>query len=230
MADKIELNDESIQNLSYVLGQNYQRARFVGNETNSSREIGLLTKEYGEISQFHQGAGEDTILDMFKLLQTIPQQSLLVIDDELLTELFAFLEDTEAVSLFWEILKSDTEHYEEFCKKISCRAVGSCSVVGTLFDLAKSNKLPYSSLAIIDGDKKSEYPDCLSLPGDLAPEKQVLTDLKSINWNNLDERFGIGVGTLFKYLDDALLLPDHHKWTEYIGDNVKKARMLFGQY
>ena len=36
---------------------------------------------YGEISQFHQGAGEDSILDTFKLLQDIPNQSLLVIDE-----------------------------------------------------------------------------------------------------------------------------------------------------
>ena len=44
-------------------------------------KIGLLTKSYGEISQFHQGAGEDSILDTFKLLQDIPNQSLLVIDE-----------------------------------------------------------------------------------------------------------------------------------------------------
>jgi hypothetical protein len=81
MGNEIELDDESIKNLSYVLGQDYARARFVGTNINALREVGLLTKEYGEISQFHQGAGEDTILDSFKLLQTIPNQSLLVIDE-----------------------------------------------------------------------------------------------------------------------------------------------------
>lgn len=79
MGNEVELNDESIRSLSYVLGQDYVRARFVGTNINASREVGLLTKEYGEISQFHQGAGEDTLLDTFKLLQTIPNQSLLVI-------------------------------------------------------------------------------------------------------------------------------------------------------
>lgn len=68
------------------------------------------------------------------------------------------------------------------------------------------------------------YPNCLSLPGDLAPEKQVITDLKRIEWNRLDERFGIGAGTLFKHLDDAILLPDHHEWTTYIGNHVKKSK------
>ncbi len=76
-----ELTPESLQNLSYILGQQYGRARFVGTDVDVDRKIGLLTKSYGEISQFHQGAGEDSILDTFKLLQDIPNQSLLVIDE-----------------------------------------------------------------------------------------------------------------------------------------------------
>lgn len=297
IGNQIELNNESIKNLSYVLGQEYERARFVGTNINSSREVGLLTKEYGEISQFHQGAGEDTILDTFKLLQTIPEQSLLVIDevenslhpqaqrrfvqyllklsrikklqiilsthspfvleelpeiarimlvrlsdrkdimyevstqfalstidDKSHPELYVFLEDDEAVSLFWEILKHDNTRYDELCKKLSTRAVGSCSVVGTLNDLGRTNKLPYKSLAIVDGDKRRDYSNCLALPGDLAPEKQVFTDLKNLGWNRLDERFGIGAGTLFKHLDDAVLLPNHHEWTTYVGDHIKKSK------
>lgn len=297
MGEATELTAKSIKDLSYVLGQEYARGRFVGTNINTSREVGLLTKPYGEISQFHQGAGEDAILDTFKLLQTIPNQSLLVIDEvenslhpqaqrrfvqyllklarskklqvilsthspfvleelpaiarvmlvqlsnkkdiiyEVSTqfalssmddrehpELFAFLEDDEAVSLFWEILKYDNVRYNEFCAKISARAVGSYSVVGTLNQLGRDQKLPYTSLAIIDGDKRESLPDCLSLPGNDAPERQVLIDLKSTGWNHLEERFGIGAGTLFKYLDDALLLPDHHLWTAYIGDRVKKSK------
>lgn len=254
-------------------------------------------KAYGEISQFHQGAGEDSILDTFKLLQDIPNQSLLVIDEvenslhpqaqrrfvkyllklsrvkklqiilsthspfvleelppiarimlmqlsdrkEIVYEvstnfalasmddgehpdLYAFLEDDEAVSLFWEILKQDAEHYEEYSKKISARSVGSCTVVKTLNEMSKSGKLPYPSLCIVDGDKAEEIPDCLALPGTQAPERQIILDLKEKDWNNLDERFGIGAGLLFKYLDDAILLPDHHCWTEYIGNRVKKSK------
>lgn len=75
------LNEESLRDLSFVLGQKYTNARFTGTNININREIGLLTKNYGEISQFHQGAGEDTMLDLFKLLQEIPSQSLLVIDE-----------------------------------------------------------------------------------------------------------------------------------------------------
>ena len=77
----VELNQDYLENLSYVLGQSYSRARFTGTNVSANREVGLLTNQCGEISQFHQGAGEDSMLDIFKLLQSIPEQALLVIDE-----------------------------------------------------------------------------------------------------------------------------------------------------
>lgn len=292
-----ELNENSIKELSYILGQNYTKARFTGTNVDIKREVGLLTKDCGEISQFHQGAGEDSILDMFKLLQDIPPQSLLLIDEvenslhpqaqrrfvryllklarikkvqiilsthspfilEELPEIarimlvklsdhkdiiygvssqyalstidekehpevYAHLEDEEAVVFFWELLKRDVDKYEEYLKKITTQIVGSCSVVGTLNNLAKQRKLPYKSISIVDGDKKQDYIDCISLPGNKAPERLIFGDLKSIGWNRLDDRFGIGAGTLFQYLDDAMLLPDHHDWTTFVGNKTKRSK------
>ena len=291
------LTSESIHDLSYVLGQQYNNARFVGTNVNTSREVGLLTKSYGEISQFHQGAGEDSILDIFKLLQDIPNQSLLIIDEvenslhpqaqrrfiryllklsrkkklqiilsthspfvleelppvgrimlmqlsdkkdviyEVSTnfalstiddighpELFAFVEDEEAEALFWEIVKLHQENYDEICKRIAVKPVGSYSVVNTLNSLSKQGKLPNEGFGIVDGDKRTECPDCLGFPGTQAPERQVLLDLKEKGWNNLDSRFGVGAGNLFKHLNDATLLDDHHEWTAYIGDKIKKSK------
>ena len=289
-------SNDVIRKISYVLGQKYENARFIGTDVNEKREIGLLTKGMSEISQFHQGAGEDTILDMFKLFQGIPEQSLLIIDEvenslhpqaqrrfvkyllelsrqkklqiilsthspfvleelpeiarimlvrladrkdiiygvssefALSTiddvehpELYVFLEDDEAKALFWEILKRDSA-YVDLCKKISAHSVGSSSVISTLNQLAKAKKLPYMSLCIVDGDAKKNVNDCLSLPGEFAPEKQVIEDLKAIGWNNLDNRFGCGAGSLYSFFENATLIPDHHKWTEFIGDKVKKSK------
>ncbi len=291
------ISDESRQGLSYVLGQNYTNARFTGTDINADREIGLLTKGHREISQFHQGAGESSMLDFFKLAQDIPNQSLLIIDEienslhpqaqrrlvkNLLEfskakkiqiilsthspfileelppqarvmlvklsdrkemvygvsteyalstidekdhpELYVHLEDDEAETLFWEILKKDLSKYDEYLRKIKTRPVGSYTVVNTLNKLAMDGKLPYKSISIVDGDKRTECPSCLSLPGDKAPEKMVFEDLKTLNWNKLDERFGIGAGSLFQYLDEAIVLPDHHQWASYVGDKVKKAK------
>ena len=291
------IHEENLRELSYILGQNYTNARFTGTDIDANREIGLLTRNCGEISQFHQGAGEDTMLDTFKLIQDIPNYSLLVIDEvenslhpqaqrrfvhyllklsrikkiqiilsthspfvleelppqarvmlvklsdhkdivygvssqyALSTideqnhpELYVHLEDNEAITFFWEILKLDSTRYNEYLKKIATRAVGGCNVVSTLSNLAKENKLPYRSISIVDGDKRNEHPNCLSLPGDEAPEKMVFKDLKKLEWRKLDERFGIGAGALFQYLDDAMLLPNHHHWTTYVGDKIKKSK------
>lgn len=289
-------SEDVIKDISYVLGQRYENARFIGTDVNEKREIGLLTKGEREISQFHQGAGEDTILDMFKLFQGIPEQSLLIIDevenslhpqaqrrfvtyllklarkkklqiilsthspfvleelpeiarimlvrladkkdiiygvssefalstidDVAHPELFVSLEDNESKTLFWEILKKDSD-YTNLCKKISVSCVGNYNVINTLNQLSKAKKLPHMTLCIVDGDAKENVKDCLTLPGNSALEKQVIEDLKSIGWNNLDNRFGCGAGSLYTFLDDAMLLPDYHKWTEYIGDKVKKSK------
>lgn len=291
------LNDENIQELSYILGQNYIKARFIGTDIDVNREVGLLTKNYGEISQFHQGAGEDTMLDLFKLTQDIPRQSLLVIDEvenslhpqaqrrfiryllklsrkrkiqvilsthspfvleelppearvmlvrlsdrkEIIygissqyalstideqehPEVYVHLEDDESVAFFWELLKKDGSKYNEYVKKISTKPVGSASVVGALNRLAVQGKLPYKSISVVDGDKRDEYPDCISLPGEQPPEKMIFEDLKAINWNKLDERFGVGAGILFQYLEEAMLLPNCHDWTTEVGNRVKKSK------
>ena len=291
------LSVESIRDLSRVLGQTYSNARFVETNVDSSREVGLLTREYGEISQFHQGAGEDAMLDMFKLLQDIPNQALLIIDEvenslhpraqrrfvqHLLEvarrkklqiilsthspfvleelppvarvmlfqladrkeivygvssafalstidecqhpEVYVHFEDDEAVVMFWEILKRNHEVHTDLVKRIETRTVGSATVVNTLAKLAKDRNLPYASISIVDGDMKNNCRDCLCLPCDLAPEKAVFEGLKEKGWNDLDERFGIGAGTLFSYLDDVITSPDHHQWTTILGDKIKKSK------
>jgi len=76
-----ELEEEYRDWLSYILGRDYLNARFAKPDISTGREVGLLKREFGEISQFHQGAGEDTTHDLFKILQSIPKYSLLIIDE-----------------------------------------------------------------------------------------------------------------------------------------------------
>ncbi|MHB8495146.1 MAG: ATP-dependent nuclease, partial [Casimicrobiaceae bacterium] len=75
------LSDEYRRHLSHILGRDYQNARFAAPDVNVKRKVGLLQRDFGEISQFHQGAGEDTSLDLMRALQEIPANSLLVIDE-----------------------------------------------------------------------------------------------------------------------------------------------------
>lgn len=291
------LTEDNKSQLSYILDQNYLNARFTGTDVDKKKEVGLLTKIEGEFSQFHQGAGEDTLLDMFKLFQNIPKHSLLIIDEvenslhpqaqrrfvryllelsrknriqiilsthspfvleelppiarimllqsqsekEILYEvstdfalstiddyshpdMYVYLEDDESCMLFWSIIKNSDYDYSELSKRISTKSVGAGSLVNQLNILLENKCLPFKGLAIIDGDLSKDYPSCMALPIEGAPEKQVFKDLKELSWNNLDNRFGLGAGLLFDELDKAFRIPDHHEWTTKVGDAVKMAK------
>ena len=288
-----EIDDEFRARLSHVLGRSYQKARFATSDVDKNRKVGLLEREWGEISQFHQGAGEDATLDLFRTLQNMPKNSLLVIDeveaslhpraqrrltrfllwlarqrriqiilsthspyvleelpqearvlllpgpqglsvvygvspefamsrldDEIHPDLHIFVEDRNAQIWLREILASSKET-SDLLTRIEINPVGPANVVGMLGNLGQSGKLPYKSVAITDGDHPQ--PDCNKLPGNVAPERVVFHDLKAKNWTDLSDRFGIGAGSLFTILDDAILEPDHHKWPIRVGDKVKKS-------
>jgi predicted ATPase len=79
--ESAEISDEFRGRLSHVLGRDYKKARFATSNIDNKRQVGLLEREWGEISQFHQGAGEDATLDLFRTLQGLPEHSLLLIDE-----------------------------------------------------------------------------------------------------------------------------------------------------
>jgi predicted ATPase len=298
--ESAEINDEFRQHLSYVLGRNYSKARFATSDVDKNRPVGLLEREWGEMSQFHQGAGEDATLDLFRTLQGIPENSLLLIDeveaslhpkaqrrlvrfllwlarkrriqvilsthspyvlqelpqearmlllpgpqglsvvygvsadfamslldDEVHPEVHLFVEDREAEVLLREILAS-SEETGKLLQRIAINSVGASNVVAMLGRLGKAGKLPYRSLAIVDGDHVDA--NCLSLPGTLAPERLVYEDLKIKGWPNLPHRFGIGAGRLMAVLEDAMLEPDHHKWNARVGDQILKSSTSVWEY
>jgi predicted ATPase len=289
-----ELDPAYRERLSHIMGRNYLGARFATSDVDDKREVGLLSHEFGEVSQFHQGAGEDTALDLLRALQSIPNNSLLLIDEieaslhpraqrrlvrfllwfsrqkrcqiiisthspyileelpqearvllisgpEGLSvvygispefamsridegahpELFLFVEDRESKIWLREIIVSSQDG-SDLLPRISIDAVGPANVVQILGKLSKDRKLPYKSLAILDGDAGASE-NCVTLPGSEAPEIVVLNDLKERNWQGLHERFGVGAGQLYSILDDTILNPDYHKWTTLIGDKILKS-------
>ena len=296
-ADEIStnnINGDSIGNLSHILGRDYSNARFVQPDVDPKREVGLLTREIGEISQFHQGAGEDATLDLFRVLQEIPNTSLLIIDeieaslhpraqrrligflvmlsrqkriqvilsthspyilqelprearllllsgrsslevlygispefamsrldDMVHPELNIFVEDRESEILLREIIVSE-EDGADILPRVAITAAGPANVIQILGGLAYENKLPQKSLAVVDGDKEAGK-GCIRLPGEEAPEVVVFRELQNKNWHHLPDRFGIGAGRLFDYLEDAMRNPDHHQWNSKVGDRVLKS-------
>lgn len=76
-----QIDDTHREMLSYILGRDYNSARFAVSDVDENREVGLLQFGGTEISQFHQGAGEDATLDLVKNLQSVPDTSLILIDE-----------------------------------------------------------------------------------------------------------------------------------------------------
>lgn len=289
-----EIDSEYRRRLSHVLGRDYSSARFALSNVDKKRDVGVLGREFGEISQFHQGAGEDATLDLFRALQGIPDYSLLIIDEVEASlhpraqrriisfllwlarqkriqiiisthssyvleelpiearvlllpgptglnivygvtpefamsridegrhpELILFVEDREASVLLREILAAE-QSSSELLSRIDIRPVGPTNVVQMMGRLASEGRLPYSSLSVLDGDSNATTGTIL-MPGKLAPERQIFADLKALEWPNLSARFGVGAGSLFTALDDAMLEPDHHNWTTMVGDKILKS-------
>lgn len=291
----VVLSDDNRNQLSYILGRDYDTARFAKTEYDATKEVGLLGRGFGEISQFHQGAGEDATLDLFQVFESIPNNSLLIIDeveaslhpkaqrrliqyllklsrikrlqivvsthspyilhelpsearvlllpnerDELniITnistefamskiddsdnpELYLYVEDMEAEILIYEIIKHNDPN-DNLIPRIKAVIVGPANVVQTMGRLSLNDKLPIAGIGVLDGDIQ-DTDGCINLPGTTPPELIVFKDLKDRQWPNLENRFGIGASSLFTILEEAMLLPDHHHWINYVGDRIRMS-------
>ncbi|SEK54008.1 AAA domain-containing protein, putative AbiEii toxin, Type IV TA system [Pseudomonas sp. NFIX51] len=287
------LSDDYRIKLSHVLGRDYNVARFAVSDVDRGRNVGLLTSGGAEISQYHQGAGEDATLDTFLILEGLPNNSLLIIDeveaslhpkaqrrlvrfllwlcrqkkiqvilsthspyvlnelpkdarillmpspqgvnviqgvstelamsaldDEVHSELDVYVEDNSAHVWLREILASNEES-SPLLQRISIYPVGAANVVKTMGKLAVDEKLPRKGLGVVDGDHRDEI--CSYLPGEVAPERFVYSQLRDSQWAELPERFGVGAGTLFTVLEDVMREPNHHKWNTLVGDRIRKS-------
>lgn len=289
-----DLSPEFTRFFSYVLGRDYARARFASSNVDKSKFVGVVQREFGEVSQFHQGAGEDATLDLFRVLQRLPDYSLLIIDeveaslhpraqrrlirfllwlsqkkriqvilsthspyvleelpqearvllmpgpqginvvygvtpefalsridDSNHPELVVYVEDNESATLLREILFSHREG-TNLANRIAIRPVGPADVVRVMGKLGREGRLHYASIAFVDGDMTPE-PHCHKLPGNGCPEEVVFQGLRDRGWPNLVDRFGIGAGSLYGYLEDAMRDPEPHNWTRLVGDRVLRS-------
>jgi predicted ATPase len=286
------LDPQYRERLSAILGYDYVEARYAVPDVAAEKRVGVPSQDFGGYSQFHQGAGEATSHSLISILQSVPDNSLLVIDEVeaslhpkaqrrlvqdllwisrtkriqvILTthspyvleelpeearilllrgregiramygaspefslsaiddrdhpELSVFCEDREAELLISElVLTQDSDLH----RRLTIVPVGPANVVENLGELIATGKLPYPSVAVLDGDKAAA--SCLSIPSTLAPEVQVFNDLKSAGWPEVDARFGIGFAEIADILEDAMRLPDHHDWTISVGNRIRRSR------
>lgn len=78
-ADKIvDLNNEYIEYLTYILRENYRNARELNHRDHAIR---LCMTDYSSYSSFNMGAGEDVIIELLGCMQNMPKHSLCVIEE-----------------------------------------------------------------------------------------------------------------------------------------------------
>lgn len=78
---EVELDDANRQRLARVLRRDYTAGKLVVSESGKRKEVGVVTRDGTTYSNFHQGAGEDSTMDLVALLQQSPDHSLVVIDE-----------------------------------------------------------------------------------------------------------------------------------------------------
>lgn len=72
------LNQDQVSQLNRTLGRTYEEASF---DRNEDKQVGVLTISGIRYSNFHQGAGEDSVLDLIGVITKAPNKSLVIIDE-----------------------------------------------------------------------------------------------------------------------------------------------------
>ncbi len=77
----IEVDEKTAKSYSYILSRPYQNISLSTTKIDATRQVGVVTLYNKRISQFHQGAGEDATLDLLVSLQSVKNNSLILIDE-----------------------------------------------------------------------------------------------------------------------------------------------------
>ena len=64
-----------------ILGRPYEESGFAVADVDKTKHVGVVRYGGTRYSQFHQGAGEDSTLDLMLVLQNIPDTALVIIDE-----------------------------------------------------------------------------------------------------------------------------------------------------
>ncbi|WAJ44605.1 AAA family ATPase [Mycobacterium sp. Aquia_216] len=292
------LTDEQLKQLSRTLGRTYETARI---ERKANKQVGVLSQNGVEYSNFHQGAGEDSILDLIALISAVPNHSLIIIDEVeaslhpqaqrvLITEFLDLahskklqilvsthspfiLEQLPAVARMFIAVDRDStrkvlygvssdfalnlmdnERHDEldiYCedqeseylierilalgaadpnllRRLRITAVGPASTVISLSTIASADKLPRPSICVVDGDQP-EGDGYMVLPGEKAPERELLGALTDLQWAVVAERLGRPAGEVLDAKDSAMQIGNHHAWigemARLMGGTMRKSKV-----
>lgn len=76
-----DLHESSVGKISEIMGRDYVSSRYAKTQEGLDKEVGILGFDFGELSQFHQGAGEAITSNFISTIENIPDNALVVIDE-----------------------------------------------------------------------------------------------------------------------------------------------------
>lgn len=175
---------------------------YVLNELPSDARI-LLTRINGGIEVFY---GPSTELCLTQ------------IDEDLHYELYVLVEDVRAASVVREILRNSMP---DILKRVGIISVGTADIVKKFEEFASSGKCPFPIIGLVDADQK-DMKDITKLPGEFAPEKQIIQDIiKGKHYNQICSLLGgVDMKMIKKEIEDVQTTSDFGKWIEKIAQRL----------
>ena len=129
-------------------------------------------------------------------------------DDEVHHECELYVEDPRAATWLREIL---SRHAKELSVRCAIVPYGAANVGVALGQMNAQKRFPRPTVVFLDGDQY-DSPGCVLLPGEDAPERVVLNELRGRGWSNLWSLIGRDSSSVTDALARAMTLEDHHGW------------------
>jgi hypothetical protein len=101
-------------------------------------------------------------------------------------------------------------------------------MVQALGKLGHGDRLPINSLSVVDGDQVAQQ-GTLSLPGNLAPERQVFQDIAATGIVSLGQRLELPESRVATALTNAMTQLQHHDWISHAATNLGLAESYLWQ-
>lgn len=134
------------------------------------------------------------------------------IDETPHAELDVLVEDDESKMIVLEIIRASNQN--DLLKRIQVVSAGSGPVIRSVAQLAQSNEWPYNTLCIVDADQAATL-GLIKLPGTLAPEKQVISDIATLtDIPDLERLLNKPASDIRQELTKVQTSLDHHEWLQ----------------
>lgn len=138
-----------------------------------------------------------------------PDFALNRMDDINRPELYIFTEDKESATVAASIIRSMSIDLA----RIAITPVGPANIVNAIGIAANNSRLPIRAIGVLDADQIAQN-GCINLPGQEAPERQIIKDINKLAVVQLGNRLELNPESIRHAFNQTMSISDHHQWLE----------------